>query len=83
MNVRETEGRDRNLLWRKVGMVVDLTSLASEAGITPGGHITCKVRPNIPKGQEAVLGTNGYVSKAMNMLEKERMKGKRNQRPEN
>ena len=58
MNVGKSLGRNWNMLGRNFGMAVNFSSLAGQAGSTPGSDITGKVWPDITRGNKAAGGTN-------------------------
>ncbi len=53
MVLAETEGGYRDVLWGYLYMAVDLSPLAAQAGLRPGGDICGETLPNIPGGDEA------------------------------
>jgi hypothetical protein len=53
VDVAETAGGYRDVLWGYLYMVVDLGPLAAQAGLRPGGDICGETLPNIPGGDEA------------------------------
>ena len=68
MNVGKSVGRDRDMLGRNFGMAVNFSSLAGQAGSTPGSDITGKVWPDITRGNKAAGGTNTRMGQVVNVM---------------
>lgn len=64
-------------------MAVGFGSVAGGAGSAPVEHITGKVRPDIPSGDEATSGPATWVGKVVKMLENEVAEWPRDQWSEN
>jgi len=64
-------GRDRDVLRKEVDMAVGFGDVADGTGAAIVEHITGKVRPNIPGGDEAASGAATRVGKVVEVLENE------------
>ena len=76
-------GRDRDVLREEVDMAVGFGGVAGGTRAAPVEHVTGKMWPDIPSGDEAASGPATWVGQVVKMLENEVAEGLRDQWSEN
>ena len=83
MDMREAGHGKRNGRQLKMSMAVDFRRLTGKTGTAPQGHIFGQMRPDITGRVEPAGSPGAGVSKAMDMLKKDRSETLRNKRAKN